>query len=66
VKITENMCDARGSKSIACRFLDIELEIQIREGFSSLKFFNSAGVREFALSCKVFQILMPFGLFDTE
>jgi len=34
------------------------------EGFSSFQFFNSAGVREFALSYN--PISMPFVLLDTE
>jgi len=39
-----------------------------RQRFSSLQFFNSAGVREFAVSCKVLtRFLMPFVLiFYTE
>jgi len=38
------------------------------EGFSSLQFFNSPGVREFIISWKKScnQILMPFALYDTE
>ena len=43
-------CDA-GAQDPFFRFLDIELEIG--EGFLSLQFFNSAGVCELAISCKV-------------
>jgi len=54
----------QGLRIVACRFLDIELEAQIVE-FSSLKFFNAAGVREFAINCTaVTRILMPFVSFD--
>jgi len=44
----------KGSTPVACHFLDIELEGQIGErGLSSLQFFNSPGVHEFTITCKV-------------
>src|SRR6218665_3033510 len=41
------------TQGLSCRFLDIELGAQIEERFSSSQFFNSSGVCEIAISCKI-------------
>jgi len=40
INFTNYQMRRKGPKPIVCRFLDIELEAQIGEGFLSLQFFN--------------------------
>ena len=61
----EDQIVMQGLKTYRLSLLDIEVHKR-GEGFSSLQFFNSAGVHEFAISCKVIMILMQSVSFDTE